>query len=121
MGTLGSHMPAMLMPAVNSYFAIYTLEGSRPSQATRTCGQLWDLHATATDRQLAISHARMLALQPGVSEVHVKQVTEDLASGQVSVRDIKRCRRGGAYGYYKAASVALAIVCAALMAQFFLG
>lgn len=89
----GSQIPAMLMPAVNSYFAIYTLEGQPPSSALR--GLNWDLHATATDRGMAISHARMLALQPGVSEVHVKQVIEDLTSGLVSVKDIKRCKRGG--------------------------
>ncbi len=80
-------MTAILMPAVNSYFAIYTVEG--PSLR----GMNWDLHATATDKTMAISHARMLVLQPGVAEVHVKQVTENLASGVVSVRDIKRCKR----------------------------
>lgn len=88
----GSHMPAMLMPAVHSYFAIYTLEGQPPSLAMR--GLNWDLHATATDKTMAISHARMLALQPGICEVHVKQVVEDLTSGLVSVKDIMRCKRG---------------------------
>lgn len=121
MGTLGSHMPAMLMPAVNSYFAIYTLEGTRAAPDTRRRGLLWDLHATATDRQLAISHARMLALQPGVSEVHVKQVTEDLASGQVSVRDIKRCKRGGNHTYTRACALALAVLSAAAAARWLLG
>lgn len=86
-------MTAMLMPAVNSYFAIYTLESA--GGAIHPRGLNWDLHATATDRTLAISHARMLALQPGVREVHVKQVIEDLTSGLVSVRNIKRCKRGG--------------------------
>jgi hypothetical protein len=89
-------MTTMLVPAVNSYFAIYTLEGAREHQKKR--GLSWDLHATATDKSMAISHARMLALQPGVSEVHVKQVIEDTISGLVSVRNIKRCRRGGFLG-----------------------
>lgn len=88
----GSSMPAMLMPAINSYFAIYTLEGAR-SHTPRQRGLNWDLHATATDKAMAISHARMLALQPGVSEVHVKKVTEDMSSGLVSVRNVKRCKR----------------------------
>lgn len=90
-------MTAMLMPAVNSYFAIYTLEGvgGVESEGRANRGMNWDLHATATDRALAISHARMLALQPGVAEVHVKHVSENLASGTVSVRDVKRCKRGG--------------------------
>jgi len=82
----------MLMPTVNSYFAIYTLGDVLPGEHKRSSA--WDLHATATDRNLAISHARMLALQPGVGEVHVKQVIENLASGLVSVREIKRCKRG---------------------------
>lgn len=110
MGTMGSQMPAMLMPAVNSYFAIYTLEGAIPGPVRR--GLSWDLHATATDRQLAISHARMLALQPGVSEVHVKQVTEDLTSGQVSVRDVKRCKRGNFSEMSLRAGVAAAFIAA---------
>jgi hypothetical protein len=84
-------MPAMLMPTVNSYFAIYTLEGAG---AMMRRGLNWDLHATATDRGLAISHARMLALQPGVSEVQVKEIKEDLTSGMVRVRSVKRCKRG---------------------------
>ncbi len=96
-----SHMPAMLMPAVNSYFAIYTLENMERSSPKKR-GLNWDLHATATDKTMAISHARMLALQPGVSEVHVKQVTEDLTSGMVSVRDVKKCKRSnsGAFVIY---------------------
>jgi hypothetical protein len=77
--------------AVNSYFAIYTLE--KPTQARMHRGFNWDLHATATDKTMAISHARMLALQPGVSEVQVKQVTECPQSGEVHVRNIKRCKR----------------------------
>lgn len=90
-------MTAMLMPAINSYFAIYTVE--EPS-ITENLGRMargmnWDLHATATDKSLAISHARMLALQPGVLEVHVKHVSENLENGTVSVRDVKRCKRGG--------------------------
>lgn len=85
-------MTALLMPSVNSYFAIYTLERAKPSRVRK--GLSWDLHATATDKTMAITHARMLALQPGVSEVHVKQVTEDLNSGTVEVRNIKRCRHG---------------------------
>lgn len=86
-------MTTMLVPAVHSYFAIYTLEGVREQKKRR--GLSWDLHATATDKTMAISHARMLALQPGVTEVQVKQVTEDTESGLVSVRNIKRCKRGG--------------------------
>lgn len=86
-------MTTMLVPAVHSYFAIYTLEGVREPKKRR--GLSWDLHATATDKTMAITHARMLALQPGVTEVQVKQVIEDTTSGYVSVRDIKRCKRGG--------------------------
>lgn len=88
-------MTAMLMPMVNSYFAIYTLENPvrEPVIGRAARGMNWDLHATATDRTMAISHARMLAMQPGVSEVHVKQVTENLSNGLVSVRDVKRCKR----------------------------
>lgn len=93
-------MTAMLVPAIHSYFAIYTLEGVRESKKRR--GLNWDLHATATDKTMAISHARMLALQPGVTEVQVKQVTEDTVSGMVSVRDITRCRRGSFLNALKA-------------------
>lgn len=89
-------MTAMLMPSVNSYFAIYTLMNpSMAEGAGRRSAQNWDLHATATDRSLAMSHARMLVLQPGVNEVHVKQVDENLASGHVSVRNVKCWKRGG--------------------------
>jgi hypothetical protein len=96
------------MPAINSYFAIYTLEGMAQTHPKR--GLNWDLHATATDRTQAISHARMLALQPGVTEVHVKQVTEDLTSGLVSVRDVKRCKRTGtADAMIKAGAVLMAV------------
>jgi len=85
-------MTAMLMPSVNSYFAIYTLMdpgGNYPHSSAN-----WDLHAMATDKGLAMSHAKMLALQPGVGEVHVKRVEENLASGLVSVRNIKSWKRG---------------------------
>lgn len=103
----------MLMPAVNSYFAIYTLEGQPPAAALR--GLNWDLHATATDKGMAISHARMLALQPGVSEVHVKQVIEDLTSGLVSVKDIKRCKRGSVANWMIAGGMTM-LVASALVA-----
>lgn len=110
-------MPAMLMPAINSYFAIYTLEGAGKAGPVRTRGGMnWDLHATATDRTLAISHARMLALQPNVREVHVKQVVEDLTSGLVSVKDVKRCKRGDAARMLTRAGCALGL--AAIMAGF---
>ncbi|NBX66312.1 MAG: hypothetical protein EBQ96_04880 [Proteobacteria bacterium] len=103
-------MTAMLMPAINSYFAIYTVE---EPIVTETIGRMsrgmsWDLHATATDRSLAISHARMLALQPGVLEVHVKHVSENLENGTVSVRDVKRCRRGRVHLSREAAIAAAA-------------
>ena len=103
----GSHMPAMLMPAVNSYFAIYTLEQPREAKGRR--GQNWDLHATATDKTQAISHARMLALQPGVNEVHVKQVIEDTVSGRVSVRNVKCCKRGGYSGFLARTGMAVLV------------
>jgi len=111
-------MPAMLMPAINSYFAIYTLDEQPPAAAMR--GLSWDLHATATDRTMAISHARMLALQPGVCEVHVKQVIEDLASGLVSVKNIKRCKRGSIANWMIAVSgvLTLATIGAALTMMF---
>jgi hypothetical protein len=96
-------MTAMLMPAVNQYFAIYTLGDMDGAHRGKPA---WDLHATATDRTLAISHARMLALQPGVGEVHVKQVIENLTSGLVSVREIKRCKRGNAINLTNVAMVA---------------
>lgn len=88
-------MTGMLVPMVHSYFAIYTLEApvEPKSQGRAFRGLSWDLHATATDKSMAISHARMLALQPGVDEVHVKQVTENHANGTVSVRDVTRCKR----------------------------
>ncbi|MCB1538189.1 MAG: hypothetical protein H6865_04690 [Rhodospirillales bacterium] len=105
----------MLMPAVNSYFAIYTLEGARAADTASRRGLFWDLHATATDRTLAISHARMLVLQPGVREVQVKQVTEDMASGQVSVRDVKRCRRGQVAHRGAAALAVCAGICALML------
>lgn len=108
-------MPAMLMPAVNSYFAIYTLEGAGPAPVRR--GLNWDLHATATDRTQAISHARMLALQPGVTEVHVKQVTEDLTSGLVSVRNVKRCKRGQLADWMIRGGVVMLVVSGALAAK----
>lgn len=86
-------MSHMMMPMVSSYFAIYTLENQGVlNRMTR--GMNWDLHATAADKSAAISHARMLALQPGVSEVHVKEVTENHASGMVRVRDVTCCKRG---------------------------
>ncbi|MBU6234278.1 MAG: hypothetical protein KGQ41_00395 [Alphaproteobacteria bacterium] len=90
-------MTEMLVPSINSYFAIYTVEGPEDavSNGYGRRGMNWDLHATATDKTMAISHARMLALQPNVHEVQVKHVTENLLSGTVSVRDIKRCKRGG--------------------------
>lgn len=84
-------MTDMIVPSIHSYFAIYTVESDDVSKRR---GANWDLHATATDRMMAISHARMLALQPGVSEVHVKQVTENPFNGIVSVRDVIRCGRG---------------------------
>ena len=113
----GSSMPAMLMPAINSYFAIYTLEGLERQPQKQKHGLNWDLHATATDRTMAISHARMLALQPGVSEVHVKQVTEDLTSGLVSVRNVKRCKRQDTGTAMIYAGIALLAVSAALLVK----
>lgn len=108
-------MTAVLMPAVHSYFAIYTVEEPNIAENTGRAarGMNWDLHATATDRSLAISHARMLALQPGVLEVHVKHVSENLEKGTVSVRDIKRCKRGNINLNH--AVLAMAAVCAALL------
>ena len=85
-------MTAVLMPSVNSYFAIYTL--MNPGASARHRKPNWDLHATATDRSLALEHARMLALQPGVDEVQVKRVDENMSSGLVSVRNIKSLKKG---------------------------
>lgn len=85
-------MTAMLMPSVNSYFAIYTLMD--PDADCYRSSPNWDLHATATDRNLAISHAKMLVLQPGVGEVQVKEVIENVASGLVRVKNIKCWKRG---------------------------
>lgn len=113
-------MTAMLLPSVHSYFAIYTLEpADRSLRTSQRRGFNWDLHATATDKSMAISHARMLALQPGITEVHVKQVTENLSSGQVSVRNVKRCRRGVARRWTRWCSYSAAIACIPLVAHLF--
>lgn len=85
-------IPMSVPLPVQPYFAIYTLEDGPARPAVR--GVNWDLHATATDRSMAISHARMLAMQPGVREVHVKEVTENPKSGLIRVRNVTRCRRG---------------------------
>lgn len=82
-------MTAVLLPRESRYFAIYTIGKpfGRSGQA------VWDLHATAQDKRTALEHARLLALQPNVIEVQVKQVTEQTSSGQICVREIKRCRK----------------------------
>ena len=79
------------MTAQNAFFAIYTLE--KTSQRLRK-SLAWDLHATATDKTKAISHARMLALQPQVAEVHVKHMQACPDSGEVAVTTVLTCRRG---------------------------
>ncbi len=115
-------MTTMLMPTIHSYFAIYTLENPvRARDRDRVVrGSTWDLHATAMDRSMAISHARMLALQPGVSEVQVKQVIENLSNGEVMVKDVKRCRRVDAQTSGVIAASALMVACLSALALVFL-
>ena len=103
-------MTSLAVPSVYSYFVIYTLEDSGQGGAY---GMNWDLHATATDRTLAISHARMLAMQPDVKEVHVKHVTENPISGIISVRDVKRC--GRAVSGWRVREMALPLLTAAFV------
>lgn len=97
------------MPVVTSYYAIYTL--AQVGQAVSKFGMNWDLHATATDRDRAIAHAKMLALQPGVAEVHVKEVIENSGTGHVSVRNIKTCKAGGLSPQLFWGATATAILC----------
>lgn len=105
-------MTAMLMPTVTEYFAIYTIR----SQNEGYRGQpVWDLHATAADKRTAISHARLLALQPNVGEVQVKHVAENMVSGLVRVREIKRCRKGGEQQRIAAAFAGMCILAAGLI------
>jgi len=108
-------MTAVLMPKVYSYFAIYTL--MNPGISARNRSSSWDLHATATDRSLAMAHARILALQPGVDEVQVKRVDENLASGLVSVRNI-RCWKKGAFNPVRLVVYALAFCAVAGLIKF---
>jgi len=102
-------MTAMLMPSVNSYFAIYTLMD--PVSSTHRRKSNWDLHATATDKDQALTHAKMLVLQPGVDEVHVKRVDENTTNGMVSVHDVKRWRRGHVSQKTWACACAIAVLC----------
>lgn len=79
------------MTAQDAFFAIYTLE--KTSQRLRK-SLVWDLHATANDQLKAVSHARMLALQSQVAEVHVKHMQACPESGEMAVKTVLTCRRG---------------------------
>lgn len=71
-------------------YAIYTFEDSPSGQPGK-----WDLHATSQNKDSAILHAKMLALQPRFIKIQVEKLQDISNASHRTSKTICTFKKGG--------------------------